>query len=343
MRRIVLGKTGLEAYQLGFGSIPIQRVTEKQAVETLLHALEKGLDFIDTSRAYTTSESRIGKALKQTDKKVTLATKSHDRTSDGIQKDIEKSLKDLQTDYIDLYQCHFVLDENDYEQVISPAGALEGLLKAKEEGLIGHIGLTAHSLDLLERVIEDGFFETVMTCFSLLEPAAKETVIPKAIEKNIGVIAMKPFSGGVIDNPRLALKYVLSQPDILVIAGVEHKDLFEEDWQVFQGSYALSRDEKLEIEEIRKQYDKSFCRRCDYCQPCSEEIPIQIVLGLPSMIKRMGPSSFNIPFVVNAINKAGDCTECGECMPRCPYGLPIPELIKERLQWAEELRNSETN
>ena len=129
---------------------------------------------------------------------MTLATKSHDRTSDGIQKDIEKSLKELQTEYIDLYQCHFVSDENDYERIISPDGALKGLLKAKEEGLIGHIGLTAHNLDLLERVIEDGFFETVMTCFSLLEPAAKERVIPKAIEKNIGVIAMKPFSGGVL-------------------------------------------------------------------------------------------------------------------------------------------------
>jgi len=112
-------------------------------------------------------------------------------------------------------------------------------------------------------------------------------------------------------------------------------------WQLFQGSYTLSPEEKLEIEEIRKQHDKSFCRRCDYCQPCSEEIPIQIVLGLPTMVKRMGLSSFKTPFIADAIDKAGDCTECGECMPRCPYDLPIPELIKERCQWAEEQLGSE--
>lgn len=340
MRRIILGKTGLEAYQLGFGGIPIQRVDEKQAVETVLHAVEKGVDFIDTARMYTTSESRIGEALKQTDKRVILATKSHNRTSDGIQQDIVKSLKDLQTEYIDLYQCHGVENEKYYERIISPDGALKGLLKAKEEGLIGHIGLTSHSLDLLERVIEDGLFETIMTCFSFLEPAASEKVIPKAIDKNIGVITMKPFSGGVIDNSALALKYVLSHPDIVVIAGVEHKALFDENWQVSQGSYDLSHDEKQEIEKIRKQYDKNFCRRCDYCQPCSEEIPIQFVLGMKSIIKRMGPLSLNSPFLQNAIEKARNCTDCGECMTRCPYDLSIPDLIKESLRWVGEQSNS---
>ncbi len=336
MRRVLLGKTGLEAYQLGFGGIPIQRVDESQAVETVFHAVEKGVDFIDTARAYTTSENRIGKALKQTDRKVILATKSFNRKSHKVQRDVEKSLRELQTEYIDLYQCHGVRDEEEYERVISPGGALDGLLKAREEGLIGHIGLTSHSLDLLERVIEDGLFETVMACFSFLEPAASEKVIPKAIEKKIGVIAMKPFSGGVIDNPRIALKYALSCPNILVIAGVEHKALFDENWQVFQGGYDLSRDEEREIEEIRKEYDKSFCRRCDYCQPCSEKIHIQTVLGVQSMVKRMGPAFLKTPFLQDPLNRARNCTECGECVTRCPYDLPIPDLIKEKLRWVEE-------
>jgi predicted aldo/keto reductase-like oxidoreductase len=340
MEKMILGKTGIEVCRLGFGGIPIQRVSEKQAVETVLHAVAKGVDFIDTSRAYTTSESRIGRALKQTDKRVILATKSHDRTSDGIQRDIETSLKELQTEYIDLYQCHFVRNEEDYQKVISPDGAFEGLLKAKEDGLIGHIGLTSHSLDLLERVIEDGFFETIMTCFSFLEPAAGERVIPKAIEKNIGVIAMKSFSGGVIDNPKLALKYVLSQPDVLVIPGVEHHDLFDRNWQIFEAGEELSHDEELEIEEIRKQYDKIFCRRCDYCQPCSEEIPIQIILGMKSLVKRSGRQFFESPRMQKAMTNARHCTECGECMERCPYGLPIPDLIKDNLRWFDEQNGS---
>jgi len=340
MRKVILGKTGLEVKQLGFGGIPIQRVQEKQAVETVLHTVKKGVDFIDTSRGYTTSERRIGKALQQTDNRVILATKSFKRTSHGILKEVEKSRKELQTTYIDLYQCHGVRDEKDYEQVISPGGALEGLLKAKEAGLIGHIGLTSHSLDLLERVVEDGLFETVMVCFSFLEPAASERVIPKAIEKDIGVIAMKPFSGGVVGNAALALKYVLSWPDILVIAGVEDKDLFDENWRIFRGTYDLNHDEEQEIEAIRKQYDKSFCRRCDYCQPCSEEIPIQLVLGVQSFVTRMGTQFLKTPFIQQAIEKARNCTECGECMTRCPYELPIPDLIKENLQWVDEQPSS---
>ena len=244
MKRIVMGKTGIEVNRMGFGGIPIQTVEEDQAVETVLHAVENGVDFIDTSRAYTTSEGRIGKALKQTDKKVVLASKSPNRTGKGAREDLEKSLKELQVDYIDLYQCHFINDNHVYEQVISKDGALESLTKAKEEGLIGHIGLTSHSLDLLERVIEDGFFETIMACFSFLEPAAKEKVFPKAMERNMGIIAMKSLSGGVIENPSLALKYALSREGIVIIPGVEHKDLFDKNWEVFQGDWELSEAEK---------------------------------------------------------------------------------------------------
>ncbi|MBT3310478.1 MAG: aldo/keto reductase [Desulfobacterales bacterium] len=336
MKKIILGKTGLEVYQMGFGGIPIQRVSEKQAIDTVLHAVEKGVDFIDTSRMYTTSESRIGKALKQTDKKVVLATKSIDRTSDGIRKDIENSLNDLQCDYIDIYQCHYVRDAEDYKGIMSPGGAYEGLLKAKEDGVVGHFGITSHSLDLLEKVVEDGVFDTIMACYSFLEPASIEKVIPMAIEKNIGVIAMKSFSGGAIDNPELALKYVLSHNDILIIPGVENEDLFDINWQIFQGSHDLSSSELLEIEEVRKQFDKVFCRRCDYCQPCSEEIAIQIILGARSMVKRMGLESLETGFLSFFLEKAANCTECGECIERCPYDLPIPELIKENLQWIEE-------
>ena len=336
MERTVIGKTGLEVNRLGLGGIPIQRVDESQGVETVLHAVEEGVDFIDTSRAYTTSERRIGLALKQTDKRVVLATKSHNRTSKGIQADIERSLKEFQVDYIDLYQCHFVKDENGYNQVVSSAGALEGLRKAREEGSIGHIGITSHSLDLLDRVLEDGLFETIMVCFSFLEPAAQERIIPKAIEKNVGVIAMKPFSGGIIENSRLALKYVLSQPGIVIIAGVENTALFDENWEVFQDNDKLSNAEEEEIEQIRKCYEKIFCRRCDYCQPCTEEIPIQLILGLRSIVKRMGKNTLLEDSRQKAIERARSCSECGECMTRCPYQLPIPDLIRENLQWVDE-------
>ncbi|MBW2078420.1 MAG: aldo/keto reductase [Deltaproteobacteria bacterium] len=336
MERVVLGKTGLEVNRLGFGGIPIQRVTEKQAVEVVLHAIENGMDFIDTSRAYTTSERRIGKALQKTDKRVVLASKSHGRTSDTILRDLETSLRELNRDYIDLYQAHFVADEQVYTQVISSGGALEGLHKAREEGLIGHMGITSHSLDLLDRILDDGLFETIMVCFSLLEPTAREKIIPKAIEKNVGIIAMKPFSGGVIENASLALKYVLSQPGVVVIAGVEQVELFDENWAIFRGSWELNDAEKAEIKEIQSSYEKNFCHRCDYCQPCTENIAIQQILGIRSMVRRMGTRILVEGYQAKAIEKARNCTECGECMTRCPYELPIPDLIKENLEWVDE-------
>jgi len=338
MKRITLGKTGIEAVRLGFGGIPIQRVSETQAIEVVLHALETGMDFIDTSRMYTTSESRIGKALKETDRKAVVATKSFNRSADGIRKDVETSLKELQLDRIDLYQCHGISSEEEYRLVTAPNGALSGLIKAREQGLIGHIGITSHSLDLLEKVVDEGLFETIMVCFSFLEPAANERVIPKALENNVGIIAMKPFSGGVIDAPEAALKWVLTFPGILVLAGVEDKGLIDQNWRAFQGSYGLTDLEKQRIDEIAREYDKKFCRRCDYCQPCQAEIPIQFVLGLRSLIRRMGPGMLQTPMFERMARTGANCTLCGECMERCPYGLPIPDMIKSNLEWANELK-----
>jgi predicted aldo/keto reductase-like oxidoreductase len=340
MERITLGQTGLKVHRLGFGGIPIQRVDETQAIETVLHAVNSGVDFIDTSRAYKTSEERIGRALQQTDRKVVLASKSHNRSADGMRRDIDTSLKYLKTDFIDLYQCHFVKDKEDFAKIVSPGGCLGAMLKAKEEGLIGHIGLTSHSLDLLADVLEQDLFETIMVCFSFLEPAAAEKVIPRALEKNVGVIAMKSFSGGVLTDPQLALKFVLSKPGVVSIPGVEDKHLFDQNWSVYQGDWQLSEDETKEIDKIRKQYDKVFCRRCDYCQPCSEDIPIQAILGMRSVIGRFGEAVLQKEWIKTGLEKARRCSQCGECMERCPYDLPIPDLIEGNLRWLDEEFNA---
>jgi uncharacterized protein len=335
MKKIVLGKTGIEASRFGFGGIPIQRVSEAQAIDVVKYALEKGMDFIDTSRMYTTSETRIGKALKETDKKPVIATKSFGRTADSIRKDVEISLKELQLDCIDIYQCHGISSKEEYLQVMAPGGAFAGLQKAKEEGLIGHIGITSHSLDLLETILDDNLFETIMVCFSFLEPAAREKVIPKAIAKQVGILAMKPFSGGVIESASAALKWIFSYPEILVLAGVEDKKLIDQSWEIFQGDYTLTPDEELQIQEISKEYANKFCRRCDYCLPCTAEIPIQFMMGVKFLVKRGGPAILKSPMLANTLQKAVGCTECGDCMERCPYDLPIPDLIKENLEWVK--------
>ena len=306
MQRMILGRTGLEVYRLGFGGIPIQRVSEAEAVETVRHAIERGVDFIDTSRAYTTSERRIGLALKEAGvdagrpgsrrrqrrgagRRVVLASKSHAKTADAMRADLETSLKELQTGLHRHLQVPLREPTTPTTRRSSPREARWRLcVKARDEGLIGHIGITSHSLDVLDRCLDDGLFDVIMVCFSFLEPQARETIIPKALEKNVGVLAMKPFSGGVIEDARLALKYALAEPGVLVLAGVEHPDLFDENWRVFQEGAPLTEAEQAQIAALQQSYDKVFCRRCDYCQPCTEDIPIQTVLGVRSMVKRMG-------------------------------------------------------
>jgi predicted aldo/keto reductase-like oxidoreductase len=337
MKKVLLGKTGIEVQKLGFGGIPIQRLTEEQAVDAVYYALEKGIDFIDTSRVYTTSETRIGKALVQSGKKPAIATKSFGRTADAIRKDVEISLRELQRDVIDIYQIHGINTVEEYRNVTAKGGAYEGLVKAREEGVIRHIGLTSHSLDLLSKALDDDLFETIMVCFSFLEPEAKEKVLPKALEKNVGVLAMKPMSGGVIESGEAALKWALGYPDILVLVGVESRELIDQNWSVFQGNWELTKSEQEAIDLIYREHDKKFCRRCDYCLPCPAEIPIQFVMGARTFVKRMGMNALKTPLFANLWDKAENCLECGDCVTRCPYGLPIPEIIKANVAWRKNL------
>ena len=337
MKQVILGKTGIKVNRLGFGGIPIQRVSEEQAVDTVFYALEKGIDFIDTSRMYTTSETRIGKALSQSAKKPVIATKSFGRTADAVRKDVEISLRELQREVIDIYQCHSINTVEEYRKITAKGGAYDGLVKAREEGLIRYTGITSHSLDMLARALDDDLFDTIMVCFSFLEPAAKEKVIPKALAKNVGIIVMKPLSGGVIEASEPALKWAFGHPETLVLAGVESRDLIDQNWSVFQGSWELTKSDQEAIDTVSREYDKKFCRRCDYCLPCPSEIPIQFVLGAKTFLKRMGIGALKTPIFTNLWDKAENCLECGQCVTRCPYGLPIPELIKANVEWRKGL------
>lgn len=341
MERMILGKTGLKINRLGFGGIPIQTVSEEQAVATVRHAVQAGVDFIDTSRLYTTSERRIGLALKQTDRKVVVASKTFRRNWADVRKDLETSLTELQREYIDIYQFHFVQSLDDYQQLIARGGGLDCLQQAKSEGIIGHIGITSHNLDLLLRAISDDLFETIMACYSFLEPKAAERVFPAALEKNVGIIAMKSFSGGVIEDAALAIKFALSQPKVAIIPGVETTELFDRNWAVYtSGETRLTDAELVEISRLQQQWDKAFCRRCDYCQPCSEQIPISVVLHSKTLLRRMGNAVAQPGALLGrGIEAVRNCSGCGECEERCPYELPIIDLIRENLQWLDHQGN----
>ena len=337
MEKIRLGRTNLFVTKLGWGGIPIQRVSEEEAVSVIRAVVDMGVDLLDTARGYTNSEHRIGLALQKVDKPVILSSKSHVRT-EKICDEVRLSLKQMDVKKIHLYHLHAVSNFKDYEKVIGAGGAYEGLKRMRDEGLIDYIGITSHNLSVLERALEEGYFDVIMACYSFLEPDAAQKVFPLAKAKDVGVITMKPFSGGVIEEAGPALRFVLSTPDIVPIPGSESLEKAKENWEIFTKGYSLTEKDKEYIEILKKEMDQQFCRRCDYCQPCSEKISIQHMLGLKSVIKRFGPQAQELDWVISLIEKARNCSECGDCLPRCPYQLPIPDLIKKNLAWYDNLR-----
>ena len=338
MEKVRLGRTNLIVTKLGWGGIPIQRVGEREAVSVIRAVIEMGVDLLDTARAYTNSEHRIGLALQKIDRPIILSSKSLVRTT-KIYNEVHESLKQMKVKKVNIYHLHGVSHFEDYEKVMTPGGAYEGLERARDEGIIDYIGITSHNLNVLERAIEDGHFEVIMACYSFLEPDATQKVFPLAKEKDIGVLAMKPFSGGVIEEVGPALRFVLSTANIVPIPGSETLEKAHENWKIFAEGYSLSEKDKERIEAIKKELDCQFCRRFDYCQPCTEKINIQFAVGLKSIIKRFGPNVQEIGWMKDLIEKARNCSECGDCLPRCPYQLPIPDLIKENLAWFDSLKN----
>jgi predicted aldo/keto reductase-like oxidoreductase len=338
MEKVRLGRTNLIVTKLGWGGIPIQRVGEREGVSVIRAVIEMGVDLLDTARGYTNSEHRIGLALQKIDRPVILSSKSPVRSAKTYN-DVRESLKQMKVKKINIYHLHNVSNFEEYEKVMAPGGGYEGLKRAQREGLIDHIGLTSHSLQILERAVMDGHFEVIMACYSFLEPDALQKVLPLAKEKDIGILTMKPFSGGVIEEAGPALRFVLSTANIVPIPGSETLERARENWKIFTEGYSLTEKDKERIEAIKKEFDCQFCRRCDYCQPCTENIKIQFAIGLKSMIKRMGPNVQEHKWVMDVVEKARHCSECGECLPRCPYHLPIPDLIKENLAWFDSLKN----
>ena len=337
MEKARLGKTGLIVTRMGWGGIPIQRVSVEEAVPVIRSVVEMGVDLLDTARAYSDSEHKIGLALEGLDRRVVLSTKSQVKTA-AIYDEVRESLRQLKVPKIDIYHLHMVPTIEEYEKAMAPGSGFDALLRARDEGLIDHIGLTSHNLDVLLRAAEEARVSVIMACYSFLEPQAAEKVFPAALSRDIGVLAMKPFSGGVIEEAGPALRYVFSTKGIVPIPGTETIEKTRENWRIFTEGGSLTEQDKERIEAIRKERNYQFCRRCDYCQPCTEGISIQLILGMKSTLKRFGVKVLEIGWLREGIEKARNCSDCGECLKRCPYGLAIPDLIKENLSLYDSFR-----
>lgn len=334
MRKFELGKTGLMVTRIGFGGIPIQRCTEDEAVAIVKKALDVGINFIDTSRAYSTSEERIGKAITGRPREaIILATKSLRRTREEIQKDLEASLRNLNVRYVDLYQFHQVADSNDLARVLAPDGPMAVVQEARRAGLVKHIGITSHNMDTAREAVKSGRFETLMFAFNFITPEVATDLLPLCRERNVGFIAMKPLSGGMVDNVRVAFKYLLQFPDVLPIVGIQRAEELDQILDVVNGPPEMTAAELADMERIRKQLGNRFCHRCDYCQPCTENIPISSILHTRSMWRRFPPERVFAEPMQKLMEQAVACSNCGKCEERCPYSLPIREMLKEEFSW----------
>lgn len=339
MKYVTLGKTGLEISRVGLGGIPIQK-SNAEEVKTLVRALaDRGVNYIDTARGYTVSEQLLGEALEGIRDKFVLATKSMARTREAMEKDIQISLDNLRTDHIELYQIHNP-GVADLEKVISEGGALEALMEAKAAGKIGHIGLTAHSLEVFEKALEMDWVETIMFPYNIVESQGTE-LMAKCREKNIGFIDMKPLAGGAIEDAELAIRYICANPDVtVVIPGMYSVKEAEQNLAAAEDESPLTEEELKKIEKVREDLGTNFCRRCNYCQPCTAGINISGAFLFAGYLQRYDLGEWAYSRYQTLTAKADDCVECGVCEERCPYHLPIREMLK---QCAKDFKEFEEN
>lgn len=331
MKYTTLGKTGLKISRMGFGGIPIQRIDAEGTKKLMKQLAEEGVNYIDTARGYTVSEEYLGYALEGIRDKFVIATKSMARTREAMAADIEKSLGNLRTNHIDLYQVHNPSMEQ-LDTVIGEDGALEALLEAKAAGKIGHIGLTAHSTAVFERALGLDWVETIMFPYNIVEQQGAE-LIHKCAEKNIGFIDMKPLAGGAIEDATLALRYVCSNPDVtVVIPGMAEVRELEQNLAACSNTEPLADEELKAMDKVREQLGTDFCRRCNYCAPCTVGINIPSVFLFAGYLQRYDLADWAKDRYSTLKVKASACIGCGKCEPRCPYHLPIREKLKKCAQ-----------
>ncbi|MBM4463160.1 MAG: aldo/keto reductase [Chloroflexi bacterium] len=342
MEMVRLGKTGLMVSRLGFGGIPIQRLGEAEAVLLVKRCLELGINFYDTANAYTTSEGFIGKAIDGRREELVLATKSTSRNPEKVMKHLQLSLERLGVDTIDLYQLHGVDDLETYNSMVASGGMLTTLEKARSQEKIRHIGISSHSLDVAKLAAQSGHFETVQFPFNFVAREAADELIPLCRRNDVGFIAMKPMGGGMLESASLAMKFLMQFPGVHPIVGVDTIEQMEELVRIVEGDLSITPEEQRRMEQIATELGSRYCRHCYYCQPCPQDILICEVMVFPTYLKRSVPAFYLSGWVADNMEKAQTCTECGECEGRCPFKLPIREMLGDSVALFRKLKTSAT-
>ena len=323
-----LGKTGITVDKVAFGALPVQRVGMEEAVALLRRALDGGITFFDTARAYTDSEEKLGAAFEGMRDRLYIATKTGAVKPEGFWADLETSLQNLRTDHVDIYQFHnpaFVPRPGD------GSGLYECMLEAKKQGKIRHIGITNHRIGLAEEIVESGLYETLQYPFSLLASDRDKALVKKTAEAGMGFIAMKAMSGGLITNSEAAYAF-LNQWPVLPIYGVQRPSELEEFLSYVGKDLKLTPELEAVIARDREQLAGDFCRGCGYCMPCPQGIQINTCARMSLLLRRSPSAMWLSEMGQGMMKKVEDCVHCGQCAAKCPYSLDTPELLKRNYE-----------
>lgn len=329
MRQITLGSTGITVPQNAFGALPIQRVSTEMAVKLLRRAYEGGMRFFDTARAYSDSEVKVGEAFDGMRKKVFIATKTGAKTPEEVRAQVETSLKNLRTDYIDIYQFHCA------DQCYRPGdgtGMYECMEELKKEGKIRHIGITAHKLYIAEEAVESGLYETLQYPFSYLSSEKEIALVKKCKEANMGFIAMKGLAGGLINRSEAAMAFMSQFDNALPIWGIQKEKELEEWLSYMAETPTMNEELTAYIEKEQKELTGEFCRGCGYCMPCPAGIMINQCARMSLMLRRAPSKDWLTPEMQAEMKKIEVCLHCNQCMKKCPYELNTPELLKKNYE-----------
>ena len=330
----VLGKTGIRVPKNGFGALPVQRVSEAEAVRILRRAWEGGIRFYDTARAYTDSEKKLGEALSDVREQMVLASKTQAKTPEQFWKDLETSLKTLKTEYLDIYQFH---NPSFCPKPGDGSGLYEAMEEAKRQGVVRHIGITNHRIHVAREAIESGLYETLQFPFCYLATDKDLELVEMCREADMGFIAMKALSGGLITNSAAAYAYLAQYDNVLPIWGVQRQSELEEFLRYMDEPPALTEELRAVIEGDRKELSGNFCRGCGYCMPCPVGIEINTCARMSLLIRR-SPSDKQLTEKAQAMmKKIENCLHCGACAKKCPYGLDTPKLLEENYKDYQEI------
>lgn len=329
MQKVILGRTGLTVGKNSFGALPVQRVSQEEAVRLLQKAFHGGMNYFDTARWYSDSEEKLGAAFEGMRDKIVISTKTGATTSEGFWADLKISLKNLRTDYIDIYQFH---NPDFCPKMGDGSGLYEAMLEAKAQGKIRFIGITNHRLNVAHEAVKSGLYDTLQFPLSYLATKEDLELAEACRQENMGFIAMKALSGGLITDSALAYAYLAQFPHVVPIWGIQKETELEEFLSYNVKEPVLNEVMLAKIEKDRKELSGSFCRGCGYCMPCPVGIKINNCARMSLMIRRSPKAQWFTKEWQSNMAQIETCLNCGQCASQCPYSLDTPALLRSNYE-----------